>query len=351
MPWTKLQNKAEKFPSRVGIVGSTGAVGEEFLKLLESRSFPFSELRLLASSRSQGRLQNIQGINHTVRELNEKNLENLDLVFFSAGREVALRYGPRAAELGAWVIDNSSAFRRDPQIPLIVPEINIAALKNSTSKIIANPNCSTIIAALPLFALHKEFGLKKVLASTYQAVSGAGAQAMTELKESTLAFLSGEAFLPKVFPIDSAFNLFSHNSAMDRESGYNEEEKKFSFELQKIFSMPNLWASATCVRVPVLRAHSISLYMEFEKPVDLDLAQRKLAGFPGLVLRDDREGNRFPTPREVSGKDEIYVGRLRYDLQDSQRKSLWLFVVGDQLLKGAALNGIQIAETLVSRPS
>jgi aspartate-semialdehyde dehydrogenase len=246
------------------------------------------------------------------------------------------------------VIDNSSAFRMQTDVPLVIPEINAAAIA-AHKGIIANPNCSAIIAGTPLWPLHRAFGLKRLILSTYQAASGAGAAAMRELIDSTRATLDGKTYPPKVLPHPYAFNLFSHNSAVDPESGYNGEERKIIEETRKIFAAPELRISATCVRVPVLRAHAISITAEFARDFDLDAVRNTLATAPGVRIVDDWKNNLFPMPRDASEQDDILVGRIRRDVSDPQGRALALFVAGDQLLKGAALNAIQIGEALLHR--
>ena len=330
----------------VALAGATGAVGAEFLKLLEERDFPLASLSLLASARSVGKTITFKGKELPVTELTEDSFKGCDIAFFSAGGGRSKQYAQAAVQAGAVVIDNSSAFRMDPDVPLIVPEVNpddVLAHKG----IIANPNCSTIILLMALAPLHRLWPVKRVVVSTYQAASGAGAAAMRELEVQAGELLAGKPPTKEIFPHQVAFNLFSHNTAIN-ETGYNEEELKMVKETRKILHAPELAVTATCIRVPVLRAHSESVNIEFAgaRPT-VDEARAALAAFPGVILVDDREGNNFPMPIDATGRDECLVGRIREDL--SHPKALDLFVAGDQILKGAALNGYQIAELLIQR--
>ncbi|HLK60196.1 MAG TPA: aspartate-semialdehyde dehydrogenase [Chthonomonadaceae bacterium] len=329
----------------VAIAGATGAVGTEFLRLLETREFPLASLRLLASERSVGRTILFRGKPHTVELLTRTAFQGIDIAFFSAGGSRSREFGPAAAEAGAVVIDNSSAFRMDPEVPLVIPEINPEDIFKHRG-IIANPNCSTIVMLMAVEPLRRLAPIRRIVASTYQAASGAGAQAMQELLEQTRDILHDQPISPHVFPFPIAFNLFSHNTKID-DTGYNEEERKMIHESCKILHDPNLKITATCVRVPVVRAHSESLNIEFEagKRPTLEAIRNALEAFPGVSVVDDREHNHFPMPLEASGRDDVLVGRLRYDL--SNEDAVDLFLSGDQILKGAALNGIQIAETLL----
>jgi len=330
----------------VAIAGATGAVGVELMACLEQRKFPLSELRLLASARSAGKKMKFRGADVAVQELTDQSLEGVDIALFSAGGAQSKRFAPAAVKAGAIVVDNSSAFRMDPNTPLVVPEINAGALAKH-SGIIANPNCVAIVAATPLWPIHQKRRIKRIVMSTYQAASGAGAAAMEELSESTRAYLEGRAFQPKVLPHPYAFNVFSHNTKVDPETGYNEEETKVMQECRKIFGEPNLRVTATCVRVPVLRAHCIALNIELEGPLTPVEVRSILADAPGVRVVDDLEKNYFPMPVDASGKDEVLVGRIRKDVSDPTGSSLSLFVAGDQLRKGAALNAVQIAERLL----
>ncbi|HEV2199782.1 MAG TPA: aspartate-semialdehyde dehydrogenase [Bryobacteraceae bacterium] len=333
---------------RVAIAGATGAVGVEFLRCLEERNFPISELRLLASARSRGKTMPFRGRAIAVEELTENSFNDIDVAFFSAGGSISKKFGPLAAQAGAVVVDNSSAFRMDPAVPLVIPEINPDALARHHG-IIANPNCSTIIGILPLWPIHKRNRIRRLIASTYQAASGGGAAAMEELRESTRAHLENREYPNTVLPHPYAFNLFSHNSKVDPETGYNEEETKMIRETRKIFADPDIRISATCVRVPVLRAHSESLTFECERPITPAEVREILSTAPGVKLVDDPEKNYFPMPKDASGQDDVLVGRIRRDLSDPSGHSISMFVSGDQLLKGAALNAVQIAEAMVQR--
>jgi aspartate-semialdehyde dehydrogenase len=330
----------------VAVVGATGAVGVEFLQLLERRRFPLSELRLLASARSAGKTMRFQGRDITVAELTAESFKGVDIALFSAGGGISRQYAPIAAVAGAVVIDNSSAFRMDPEVPLVVPEVNAEAISQHKG-IIANPNCSTIIAVVALWPIHQQNRITRLIAATYQAASGGGAAAMAELEDSTRAYLDGRPYPPKVLPHPYAFNLFSHNAKLDVASGYNEEELKTVREMHKITGDEQIRISATCIRVPVLRAHAEALNIECERPITPEEVRAILAEAPGVKLVDDRERNYFPMPRDASGHDEILVGRIRQDTSDPSGRSIALFVAGDQLLKGAALNAVQIAEYLV----
>ena len=326
----------------VAIAGATGAVGTELIRLLETREFPLESLRLLASERSVGRTLSFRGHPYHVELLTADAFQGIDIALFSAGGSRSREFGPLAAAAGALVIDNSSAFRMDPNVPLVIPEINPDDIRQHHG-IIANPNCSTIVMLMAVEPLRRLAPIRRIVASTYQAASGAGAQAMQELIEQTHDVLHERPVTPHLFPYPIAFNLFSHNTKID-ETGYNEEERKMIYESRKILHDPTLKISATCVRVPVVRAHSESLNIEFEagKRPTLEAVREALGRFPGVVVVDDRENNHFPMPLEASGRDEVLVGRLRYDLSNDD--AIDLFLSGDQILKGAALNGIQIAE-------
>lgn len=329
----------------VAIVGATGAVGVEMIGCLERRRFPLRELRLFASSRSAGKTLEFRGEPLTVRELTESSFDGVNVALFSAGSATSKRFAPIAVRAGAVVIDNSSAFRMDPTVPLVVPEINARALREHRG-IIANPNCTAIISITPLWPVHKANPIQRLLISSYQSASGAGAAAMEELRESTRAYLEGRPYQQRVLPHPYAFNVFSHNARIDPASGYNEEEVKVREEARKIFGEPEMRVSATCVRVPVLRAHSVSINFECTRPITEEEVRRLISDAPGVKLVDDRERNYFPMPRDASGTDPILVGRIRRDVSDPSGRSIALFVAGDQLLKGAALNAVQIAEAL-----
>lgn len=330
----------------VSIAGATGAVGTEFLRILESREFPLATLRLLASEKSAGRKIRYRGTDIAVEELREDSFAGCDIAFFSAGGGRSKQFAPHAVAAGAVVIDNSSAYRMDPEVPLVVPEINPQDI-DWNKGIIANPNCSTIIMLMAVAPLRRLGRIRRVVVSTYQAASGAGARAMTELMEQSQQVLLGAPAEPKVFPYQIAFNLFSHNTTIG-EDGYNEEERKMILETRKILSDPDLAVTATCVRVPVLRAHSESINVDFEgERPSVEAIREVLAASPGVGLVDDRVGNHFPMPIECSGVDEVLVGRIRHDV--SSPTAIDMFVCGDQILKGAALNGFQIAEEWVRR--
>jgi len=308
----------------IAIVGATGAVGVEILSCIEKRKFPYSEIRALASARSAGKQLPFDGKSVTVTELTEKSFDGVHLALFSAGSSTSKKFGPIAVAKGAVVVDNSSAFRMDQTIPLVVPEINPEAMANHPG-IIANPNCAAIISITPLWPIHKLNRIKRLIISTYQAASGAGAAAMEELRESTRAALEGREYQQKVLPHPYAFNLFSHNTKVDPETGYNEEESKVIAEARKIFGEPNLAVSATCVRVPVLRAHCVSLTFECERPITPDEVRRILATAPGVKIVDDVARNYFPMPKDATGEDDILVGRIRKDLSDPSGKSISMF--------------------------
>ncbi len=330
---------------RVGIVGATGAVGQEFLSLFAERDFPFTELTLFASARSVGKTLVYGGKTYTLRALPEDGDLDVDLAFSSAGGSISKADAWRWAEHGAVVIDNTSAWRMDARVPLVIPEINgEAALENQG--IIANPNCSTIVALMALAPLHRAFGLKRATIATYQAVSGAGAAGIAELQNQTQAVLVGEEPAPQKFAHPVAFNLFSHDSDVG-DDGYNVEERKLTLESRKILNAPELAISATCIRVPVFRAHSEAIHAEFDRPVSVEEALTVLASAAGVRIVDDRAANHFPMPREASGQDDVLVGRIREDV--SLPGALALFVSGDQIRKGAALNAVQIGEYLVKQ--
>ncbi len=329
---------------KIGIVGATGAVGQELLRLLLRREFPFSELRLLASARSAGKEVTEGGRTWTIQEATPDAFSGLDMAIFSAGASISRELGPAAAERGCVVIDNSSAFRMDEGVPLVIPEIN-GKEASKHKGIIANPNCSTAIALMGLYPLHREFGLRRVIASTYQAVSGSGAEAIAELDAQVRAYVAGGESKPEVYPYPIAFNLLPHVDVFT-EGGYTKEELKLLYESRKIMNLPSLRVSATCVRVPVFRAHSIAITAQFEHVIDLDQARRAISAFPGCDLVDDPANLRYPMPLDYAGQVNCGVGRLRMDSAMDNTLSFW--VVGDQLWKGAALNAIQIAELLAA---
>ncbi len=330
----------------VAIVGATGAVGVDLIETLEKRNFPLASLRLLASKRSAGKKMKFRGEEITVEELTEESFKGVDIALFSAGGSISRQYGPVAVKAGAIVVDNSSAFRMDPDTPLVIPEINPEDAKKHKG-IIANPNCSTIIMLMAVYPIHKINPIKKIVVSTYQAASGAGWAAMEELRHQSRDILDGKEAKPDVLPYQVAFNVFSHNSPMDEEHGYNQEEIKMVNETHKILGDTSIRVSPTCIRVPTLRAHAESIHLELENPADLDAIRKAIKEFPGADILDDRQANRFPMPIDVSGKDDVLVGRIRIDYSSNDGREIELFTVGDQLLKGAALNTIQIAELFV----
>jgi aspartate-semialdehyde dehydrogenase len=325
-------------------MGATGAVGTEFLRLLEQRNFPMASLKLLASSRSAGRKIPFAGEELTVQELTEDSFNDVDLVLSSAGGSISRKFAPLAVKAGCVVVDNTSAFRMDPETPLVIPEVNPEDIQNHKG-IIANPNCSTIIMNVPVWPLQKLCPIKRIVVSTYQAASGAGAAAMAELEEGSRAMLDKQPFQPKVLPYPAAFNVFCHNSDIG-EDGYNVEETKMVKETRKIFHEPEILVSATCVRVPVLRAHSEAINIEFTSPVSEQQVREILSQAPGVKVIDDRKRNYFPMPLEASDQDDILVGRIRQDISQPDGRGIDMFVSGDQIRKGAALNAVQIAELL-----
>jgi aspartate-semialdehyde dehydrogenase len=332
----------------VAIAGVTGAVGAEFIATMDRRNFPVGKLKALASARSAGKTVDFRGEKIVVEELTERSFEGVDIALFSAGGGISRKFAPAAVKAGAVVVDNSSAFRMDPNVPLVIPEINANRIRDHKG-IIANPNCSAITALVPLWPIHRQNRIKRMIVSTYQAASGAGAAAMEELVESTRAYLEGRPFTPKVIPLPYAFNVFSHNTAIDPETGYNDEETKVIKETRKIFEDETIAIGVTCVRVPVLRAHCEAITFECEKPITEDEVRAILSTAPGVRIVDDRVKNYFPMPIDASGQDDVLVGRIRRDLSDPSGHSISMFVSADQLLKGAALNAIQIAELLPQR--
>ena len=326
----------------VAIAGATGAVGTEFLKLLEARDFPMKSLRLLASSRSAGSKLKFRGENLEVEELTPKSFKGIDIAFFSAGGSRSKEFAPHAVDSGAVVIDNSSAFRMDEKVPLVVPEINPKQAFEHQG-LIANPNCSTIQMVVALNPIHRAANIQRVVVSTYQAVSGAGASAMEELKQQLRAWANDEPMKQEVFPTQIAFNLFPHIDVF-QDNGYTKEEMKMVHETRKIMNAPNMQISATCVRVPVLRAHSEAVWVETEKPLSKSEARELFEKEPGIVVQDERESGGYPTPWHITETQETYVGRIRKDISHPNGLTFW--VVADQLYKGAALNAIQIAEVL-----
>jgi aspartate-semialdehyde dehydrogenase len=326
----------------LAIVGATGAVGAELLQLLEQREFPLRGLKLLASAKSAGKVLKFKGEEIAVEPVSHDAFRGVNLALFSAGAGTSREYARTAVSAGAIVIDNSSAFRMEADVPLVIPEINPADIQLHKG-IIANPNCTTIISLMALYPLHRAFGVKRVIASSYQAVSGAGAKAIHELATQTKSFYSGEAAAPVVFPHTIAFNVLPQVDVF-LENGYTKEEIKFVNESRKIMHHPTLRASITCVRVPVFRAHSIAVHAEFERPITIEQARDVLAKFPGLDLVDDPGTKTYPMPLQAAGKENCQVGRIRADLALDNGLAFW--VCGDQILKGAALNALQIAEGL-----
>lgn len=337
----------------VAIVGATGAVGQELLSILAERKFPMKSLKLLASKRSAGKKVTFEGTELTIEELTHDSFKGIDLVLSSAGGSISKEYMPSAVKAGAVVVDNTSYYRMDPEVPLVVPEVNPQDIKKHKG-IIANPNCSTIIMLLPLFPLHKAFGVERVQACTYQAASGAGAVAMEELRLESIALGQGQSYERSVIPHQYAYNLFPHNAPFNDGSeanakvkapmGYNEEEWKMVAETHKIFNDNSLRVNATCVRVPVLRAHSEALNIRFSKKTSVQELYDVLRNAPGVQILEEPSKNRWPMPIDASGKDPVLVGRIRKD--QSQENTFDLWVVGDQIRKGAALNAVQIAELL-----
>lgn len=326
----------------VAIVGATGAVGQEMIRVLEERGFPIQEIRFFASPQSAGKKIGFRGQVVTVEPLETGCFKGIDVALFSAGKKISLAYAREALEAGCRVVDNSSAFRTDPKVPLVIPEINPHTLQNYKG-IVSSPNCTASMMLMALAPLHRKFKIRRIVAATYQAASGAGQRAMLELLEETAAVLQHRPYIRSVMPQPYAFNLFPHNAPMTP-SGYNEEEEKVIEEVRKILEEPNLRISITCVRVPVLRAHSEALNVEFENPITAQEAKEILQNSPGIMVLEDWENNRFPMPLDATGRDEVFVGRIRQDLSNPNTLDLW--VVGDQLLKGAALNAVQIAEEL-----
>ncbi len=330
---------------RVAILGATGAVGTELLSLLAERQFPLTDLKLLASPRSAGQTISFQGTPLPVEAVGKDSFKDVDIVLASAGGATSLAWAPHAVEAGAVVVDNSSAFRMAPEVPLVVPEVNPTAIA-AHQGIIANPNCTTILMNLAVWPLHQIQPVKRIIAATYQSASGAGARAMAEVKAQAQAILNDQTPPTEIFPYPLAFNLFAHNSDLNAQ-GYCTEEMKMVNETRKIFGEPNLQITATCIRVPVLRAHSEAINLEFEHPFDLEQARSILAKAPGLKLVEDWQANYFPMPIDASGQDPVLVGRIRQDISHPSSLELWLS--GDQIRKGAALNAVQIAELLVAQ--
>lgn len=329
----------------VAILGATGAVGTELLALLEERKFPLGKLKVLASERSAGKSIKFVGEDIIIEAVNESSFDGVDIVLASAGGSISKQWLPIATKAGAVSIDNSSAFRMHPDVPLIVPEVNPEAAANHKG-IIANPNCTTILMAVAIYPLHQVQPIQRIVAATYQSASGAGARAMEEVKVQSQAILNGEPAIPEILPYPLAFNLFPHNSPMT-DNSYCEEEMKMVNETRKIFGDSDIRISATCVRVPVLRAHSEAINLEFLHPFPVEKAREILAEAAGVELVEDFSKNYFPMPIDASGKDDVLVGRIRQDISHPNGLELWL--CGDQIRKGAALNAVQIAELLIAK--
>jgi aspartate-semialdehyde dehydrogenase len=329
----------------VAIVGATGAVGTEFLTVLAEQNFPISNLKLLASSRSAGKSAWFAGKACTIHELTHDSFKDVQIAFFSAGGGISKEFAPSAVKAGAVVIDNTSAFRMKDGIPLVVPEVNPEQIHRHNG-IIANPNCSTIIMNVPVWPLHKANRVKRIIVSTYQAVSGAGAWGLYELENQMKQAAAGQAICKEKFPHQIVNNLFSHNTRVAG-NGYNEEENKMVNETRKIFGDPKIMVSATCIRVPVPRAHSESINLEFERPITPQQVREILVRAPGVKIVDDVEANHFPMPLEASGQDDVLVGRIRQDISRDDGRGIELFVSGDQVRKGAATNAVQIGQRLI----
>jgi aspartate-semialdehyde dehydrogenase len=324
----------------IAVVGATGATGTELLRVLERRNFPVASLRAIGSSRSVGKSVRFREESVAIEKLGDRSFDKIDIAFFSAGGDVSRNYVPIACQSDAIAIDKSSAFRMDPHVPLVIPEVNAEDVRQNRG-VIANPNCTTTVMLMALYPLHRVFGVRRVFATSFQAVSGSGARGVEELRRQVTAKDSQPA--PKLYPHPIAFNLLPHIDSF-LENGYTKEEAKMQDETRKIMHLPELPVSATCVRVPVYRAHSVAVSAEFERPVSVEQAREILAKAPGLELADEPQSNRYPMPLSVAGRDNCQVGRVRLDCAFENGLSFW--VSGDQLLKGAALNAVQIAELL-----
>jgi len=334
----------------IAVAGASGAVGIEMLKMIESRGVPFNELTLFAHPDEKGETVEFMGKSYELQVIEEGCFDDLDIALFSAGGSISEVWAPKAVEAGCIVVDNSSVFRMDPSTPLVVPEVNAHAVAGHNG-IIANPNCTTIIMNVPVYPLHKAFGVKRAVVSTYQAASGAGLLAMQELEQQAHDFAKGDPLTQDIFGRQYLWNLFSHNSDIYLDKGYNEEEWKMVEETPKIFETP-FKVAVTCVRVPVLRAHCESINLEFERKVTLDEIYEVLGSAPGVQVVDDRAANQHPEPLLASNQENILVGRVRYDntqgTPEDGYTGIEMFVAGDQLLKGAAQNAVQIAEVLIA---
>lgn len=329
----------------VAIAGATGAVGVEMIQVLEQRNFPVGALKLLASARSVGKTMTFRGADITVEELRHDSFKGVDIALFSAGASISREFRQSVVDAGAVMIDNSSAFRMEKDVPLVIPEVNPADAATH-SGVIANPNCSTILTLVAVAPLHRAFGLKRMIASTYQAASGAGAKGMDELLVQTRQVLDGQSIAPSTFAHRIAFNLIPHIDVF-QDNGYTKEELKMLNESRKMLHSEELMVSCTCVRVPVVRAHSVSLNLEFDGPVTPAMAREVLAAAPGVKLVDDPAAKRYPMPVDASGQGDVLIGRIRQDISRNDGRGLDLFISGDQVLKGAALNAVQIAELLI----
>jgi len=329
----------------VAVVGATGAVGIEMLKTLEKRNFPVGKLTLLASARSAGKKLNFRGEEVPIQTLTKDAFNGVDIALFSAGGSISKEFAPIAARAGCVVIDNSSAFRMDDQVPLVIPEINAADIRLHKG-IIANPNCTTAITLMALYPLHQAFNVKRIFASSYQAVSGTGAKAIDELRRQTEELVKGQNATKEVYPHQIAFNVLPHVDSF-LQDGYTKEEMKMQNEGRKIMHHPNFRASVTCVRVPVYRAHSVAVNAEFEKPVTAESARQVLKRAPGLQVVDEPSKNQYPLPLYQAEQYDCAVGRIRSDCALDNGLAFW--VSGDQLLKGAALNAVQIGEELLKQ--
>jgi len=329
----------------VAVVGATGLVGQEFIKVLEQRNFPMSSIRLLASDRSAGRKLFVDHEEVEVKETTSQSFDHVDIALFSAGTEISNHFSPIAARAGVVVIDNSAAFRMDPEVPLVVPEVNAEDIKEHKG-IIANPNCSTIQMVVALYPLHRVNPIKRVIVDTYQAVSGTGAAAMEELSEQARLVLEGRSVVPHVYPHQIAFNLLPEIDLF-MDNGYTKEEWKMVEETRKIMHAEEMAISATCVRVPVFIGHSEAIHIEFSEPMSPETARRILAEAPGVKVLDEPNISLYPQAWSVAGSDDVFVGRIRRDASHSCGLAMW--VVADNLRKGAALNAIQIAEAMIGR--
>lgn len=330
---------------RVAILGATGVVGREFMKTLEQRRFPVSDLVLLASDRSAGKTMPFLGQDIVIHETNPESFRGVDIVLASAGAEISREFSPIAAAAGAVVVDNSRAFRMDADVPLVVPEVNLEDAQDHHG-IIANPNCSTIQMVVALYPIHQQNPIKRVIVDTYQSVSGTGTPAIEELRSQARSVLSGEAAAPKVYPHQIAFNVLPHIEPF-REDGYSREEWKMLEETRKIMHAPEILVSATTVRVPVEIGHAEAVHIETAAPMTVAEVRGILAGAPGVIVQDDLQSDLYPTPAEVAGRDEVFVGRIRKDVSHPNGLAMW--IVADNIRKGAALNAIQIAEAMIER--